>query len=43
MGLYFVLKDKFVNGLFEYLYFLWFNLIKFDIWIIVIVGVLYFI
>lgn len=43
MGLYFVLKDKLVNGLSEHPHFLWFNLTKPDIWITVIAGVLYFI
>ena len=42
MGLYFVLKDKLVNGLSEHPHFLWFNLTKPDIWITVIAGVLYF-
>ena len=43
MGLYFVLKDKLVNGLSEHPHFLWFNLTKPDIWITVMAGVLYFI
>ncbi len=38
MGLYFVLKDKLVNGLSEHPHFLWFNLTKPDIWITVIAG-----
>ena len=36
MGLYFVLKDKLVNGLSEHPHFLWFNLTKPDIWITVV-------
>lgn len=43
MGLYFVLKDKLVNGLSVHPHFLWFNLTKPDIWITIIAGVLYFI
>lgn len=43
MGLYFVLKDQLVDGLFKYPHFLWFNLGKPDIWITIIAGVLYFI
>ena len=43
MGLYFVLKDKLVNGLSDHPHFLWFNLTKPDIWITIIAGVLYFV
>ena len=43
MGLYFVLKDQLVDGLFKYPHFLWFDLGRPDIWITIIAGVLYFI
>ena len=39
MGLYFVLKDQLVDGLFKYPHFLWFDLGRPDIWITIIAGV----
>ncbi len=43
MGLYFVLKDQLVDGLFKYPHLVWFDLGRPDIWITIIAGVLYFI
>lgn len=43
MGLYFVLRYQIGGGITQHPDFLWFNLVKPDIWITVIAGILYFI
>ena len=43
MGLYFVLRYQIGGGITHHPHFLWFNLVKPDIWITAIAGVLYFI